>query len=173
MNTDESLAVFPVSSPLSGATLSIDEFVPLRFRLYREPVGAGYLRLGNYATTLMELLVDPRSAALIGLTLTSVDGTVPWPEFTPASVRNGGVALRSPLAGAMHRDLAIEFRFALAADRALIFWSDLNDCEVARIGKVQFLVVDGRVAGVLFEGLAKREVDVLRAHCVGDRESDS
>src|SRR5207247_4270466 len=61
--------------------IEVDEFVPLRFRTYERPIGAAYVRVGNYSTTLVELIVDPISKLLRGLTLTSFECFAVFPTI--------------------------------------------------------------------------------------------
>jgi hypothetical protein len=80
--------------------MDVDEFVPLRFRSYREPLGVGYVRLGNNSTTLFEMAVEPGKQVVRGLTVTSIRDVSSWPSFDVVDVEEGMPALSTSFEGA-------------------------------------------------------------------------
>jgi hypothetical protein len=143
--------------------LEIDEYVPLRFRTYREPLGAAFLRLGNRSTTLLELIVEPYAQRVRGVTLTFFEKLSPWPSFSIESTAEG----LPILATAFETYTVVElpeknFDVSIREGEVLLFWSPLGACEVCEFrGRVRFLIQDGRLAGVWFLGLSREEIEMF------------
>jgi hypothetical protein len=55
---------------LSVNKVEIDGYLPLSFKSYEDKFECDYLRLGDFKTSLLELLLDPVSKTVRGVTLT-------------------------------------------------------------------------------------------------------
>jgi len=144
--------------------LELDEFVPLQFRSFREPLGAGYLRLGNYSSTLIELAVEPYSQVLRGVTVTSIESLSPWPSFSVRALHQGLPVLATNFEGWKVLDLEEAFKVSACQGEIVVFWRDLGECEACAFDRVRFLMRDGILAGVWFVGLTDGEVERFCSH---------
>lgn len=142
----------------------IDEYVPLRLETYREPFGVGYVRLGNYLTTLMELEVEPHTQVIRGINVTSIGKLLPWPAFEVPEMAGGLPGLSTSLEGYGVIDLPHDFSVAIRPGEVLIFWKDLGICRGFRFGNACFLAVDNVLAGVWFTGLPEDDVKLFASH---------
>src|SRR6478735_303305 len=95
------------------AEILIDEYVPLRFRTYRRALGVGYVRLGNYTTSLIEIGVEPRTQIVRGLTVTSISTLSQWPTFNLIERAEGLPMLSTTFAGGEVVDLSCDFELAV------------------------------------------------------------
>jgi len=142
--------------------IEVDEFVPFRFRTYERPLGAAYLRLGNYRTTLTELIVDPKSNLVRGITLTSFESLVPWPTLGPAAPSVGLPVLSVDWQKGNRIDLTCDFTVSLRGGELLIAWDNTNDLSrTATFGKAEFLISKAELRGVRFSGLSDREGELI------------
>lgn len=146
------------------SALEFDEFVPLQFRSFREPLGAGYLRLGNYSSTLIELAVEPHTQMLRGVTVTSIDTLSPWPSFSVMAVHQGLPVLATDFADWKVLDLEQTFSVSAREGEIVVFWGALGECDVCAFDRVRFLVCGGMLAGVWFVGLTAGETQRFRSH---------
>jgi hypothetical protein len=143
--------------------LEFDEFVPLRMRSYRRPLGAGVLRLGNYSTTLLELLIEPISQVLRGVTVTSAGLLVPWPRISVSGDTEGLPVLSTDFEGWRVVDLPIDFKVAVREREILVFWDKLEECDAVTCGRFRFLISSARLAGLWCLGLTKDEENLFRS----------
>jgi hypothetical protein len=116
----------------AGATCSVElnGHVPLRLRTYEEPVGAGYVVLGDYSTKLMELAVQPRGQVVRGLTVTSIDRLSPWPEFSVARTSNGLPVVSTHFDGGEIVDMEGDFEISARPGEIVVFWGEKGVCNV-------------------------------------------
>jgi hypothetical protein len=147
--------------------VEIDEYVPLRCSTYDEPIGAGYVRLGNYSTTLIELAVEPRTQILRGVTVTSIEELSPWPEFALTEMLDKVPVLATEFQAYDVVDLQDTFKVAARPGEVVVFWTDLARCIGYRCGGTSFLTVDGVLAGVWFTGLTDEETNLFVSHAGG------
>src|SRR5262245_56875639 len=78
-----------ITRPARDISLVVDGYVPLAFESCCDRSPAGYLRLGNYSTTLVELAVEVGTQVLRGLTVVSIDRISEWPGFGVTDVEDG------------------------------------------------------------------------------------
>jgi hypothetical protein len=156
-----------VSNRASLSDIAIDEYVPLRFRTYREPLGVGYIRLGNYSTTLVELALEPRTQVVRGVTVTSIDELAPWPELEVLDRVEGLPAVSTSFEGGERVDLRDEFHVAVRSGEVIVFWAGLTRCNGYQFGDACFLTVNGVLAGVWFTGLTNGDVRLFESHAGG------
>jgi hypothetical protein len=139
-----------------------DEYVPLRVRSYSQPLGAAVVRLGDYSSTLLELVVECQSQHLRGLTLVSLAEVSPWPELRVQRAQPGAPILGTSFTDRAVLDLALEFKVAVGDEGILIFWQGLDDCESCDAGRVRYLVRAGILAAVWCTEVTQNERDVFR-----------
>jgi hypothetical protein len=139
------------------ADVDVDGYVPLRFRTYREPLGVGYVRLGNYSTTLIEMAVEPETQVVRGLTVTSISDVSSWPSFDVFKVEEGLPALSTSFEGGEVVDLPRNFMVATRPGEIVVFWQELGRCRGYRHGNACFLIADGALGGVWFTGLTETQ----------------
>lgn len=145
--------------------LEFDEYVPLRFRTYDQPIGATYIRLGNYSTTLMELIIDPHSNCLRGLTITSYDKIHSWPSLVATTVSHGLPILAAEFGSINRIDLRLGFEISVRPSEILVSWETLYKCDAITFSDhVQFLIHEGRLIGARFVGLSDRESHLFASH---------
>lgn len=154
------------SPPDAKCLIEVDEYVPLRFRTYERPLGASYLRVGDLAGSLVELLVDPTTGLLRGVTVTSFPALSAWP-IVAARDASQGLPVFAVSWGRMNRiDAGVDFSVSVSGTEVLVYWQALDRCEASSFqGRVRFLSVDGHLAGVHFAGLSPNEVKTF-ARCV-------
>lgn len=172
MNLDEQTrALLRVSGGKASSgvpcSIEIDEYVPLRCRTYQEPLGAGYLRLGNYSTRLIELAIEPRVQVLRGVTITSISGVSPWPDFSVMNVVDQLPVVSTSFVGGEVVDLRDNFEVAARSGELIAFWGDLALCTGLRCGRTCFLMKDQVLAGAWFTGLTERETKLFVSHAGG------
>jgi hypothetical protein len=147
--------------------LEIDELLPLKFRAYEELFSAGYLRLGNFSTTLLELGIEAYSQVLFEVTVTSIDALSPWPPFSVEATSKGLPALATDFEGWKAVDLQQEFTTSVRDGEILVFWEELGQIEACEFeGKVRFLIGGGRLIGIWFVALSKEEVALYASHAL-------
>ena len=141
--------------------LHFDEYVPLRFRTYTDGIGAGYLRLGNYSTSLLELIIEPCTQMLRGFTVTSFNRLSTWPQFSVRDVSRGLPVLSTDFdfEGSGILDLPIEFRVSVREREVLVAWADLEQCDAYRLDRIRFLVQGGYLRGIWITELTEVEMN--------------
>lgn len=145
--------------------LQIDEYVPIRFRTYHEQIGAVYLRLGNGSTQLLELIIAPRVGVVRGATATMVDTFSPWPAFEPLTISDASLPiLAAKFDKRNYVDLPVPFQFAVRGNEALLFWADLEKCEMFTFNAMKWLARDGELVGLWFTELSTEQLAQLRTH---------
>jgi hypothetical protein len=152
----------PIGAP---CLIDVDEFVPLRFRTYHQPIGAVYLRIGNYSTTLTELIVDPGSRILRGLTLTSFESFDAWPNLGSVASLKGLPILRVDWEKGPRIDVRRDFHVSLRANELLVSWGDMANPSASFVfGKVQFFISESELRGVRFFDLTAGQTSLLAYH---------
>jgi hypothetical protein len=166
LNVNSDLRVVGIDqAPGLPVAIQFDEFVPLQFQSFDEPLGCGYLRLGNYSTSLLELAVAPNSQVLRGLTVTSYDDLTDWPSFEVVSTRVGLPIIHTSFEGWRVVDLDQQFYVSTRSGEILVFWEELSECEVITFGeRVQFLVQGGSLCGIKMIGLTQDETRLFASH---------
>jgi hypothetical protein len=152
--------------------LEFDGYIPLNFRTYETPLGASYVRLGNYSTTLLELALAPHSRALRRVTVTSYDVLSDWPEFRVVSESEGLPVLAAMSEPAANRiDLPEDFHVAVKSGEVLVFWGELKECHQSNFAHVHCLVRDGQLRGIRFSGLSDDQDKMFVSHAGGRKKS--
>jgi len=142
--------------------LEIDEYVPLRLRTSREPLGAAFLRLGNRSTTLLEIAVEPYAQRVRGVTLTFFEKLSPWPSFSVENTAEGLPVLATAFEDRKVVDLQQDFGVSIREGEVLLFWGSPGACDVCEFrGRVRFLIQNGKLAGVWVLGLSREEIEMF------------
>lgn len=144
--------------------IEFDDYVPLRFQAYDRPLGAGYLRLGNYSTTLVELAVEPFRQVLRGVTITTIDDISPWPDFALSATVDELPIVSTSFEGGEAISLQDKFKVAVRQSEIVVFWGTLARCTAYRCGSCSFLVENRSLAGVLFTELTEKDVGRFASH---------
>jgi len=147
--------------------IEVDDFVPLRFRTYERPLGASYLRLGDSAQTLVELLVDPMTGLFRGLTVTAFTALSSWPLFEARETSEGLHVFTNVAAWERKSriDTGVSFAVAVRGSEVLVHWGPLDRCEATSFReRVRFLAVDRNLAGVRVAGLSPAEMKAFVTH---------
>jgi hypothetical protein len=160
----KALSVVEITAVQAPCKLEFDEYVPLRLRTYDRPIGANYVRLGNYSTTLLELIVEPNTKVLRGVTVTSYEVLGDWPDLRIVSDADGLPVLSPMFDGANRVDLEEEFRVSVRKGEVLVFWGDLGECSQSNFAQVHCLVHDGQLRGIRFSGLSDEESKLFASH---------
>lgn len=170
---EPSLALLRVvaESPASGepGSLEFDPYVPLRFRTSAEPLGAAYVRLGNFATTLLEIQVEPLTQVLRGLTITAIDGLSGWPWFEVQPFPAGLPVLGTPFEARDIVDIAQPFQLAIRPGEVVVWWGSLDGCIAGRNGDASFLIVNSVLTGIWFTGLLAAQTSLLKSTVLAHR----
>lgn len=144
--------------------VDIDEYVPLRCTTREESLGTGYVRLGNFSTTLMELEVVPQTQVLRGVTVTSIEGLSPWPEIKLSSSVEALPVLSTTFQTYEVVDLEDSFEVSLRRHEILVHWTDLAGCIGYWCDDVCFLSADGILAGIWFVRLPIESTNLFASH---------
>ena len=148
--------------------IEVDEYVPLSFRTSREPQGSSFLRVGNYSTTLTEMLINPDTGLLRGVTLTSFERFSEWPALGETTPSEGLPVLSVDWGDSYSVDVERDFQVSLRGDQLLIWWDDVAaPSNSLTFGRVQFLVFESELRGIRFFDLSGEEVSTLAAHAQG------
>lgn len=156
----------PCSLP---GTIEVDPYVPLSFRTYADVLaGPKYYRLGNFQTSLLEIVVDPDSSLVRGLCLVSCDHLAPANkpiELHATRVEWGLPMVRSGFLRENRRDFRRELNVALTKDIFVIDWGcdDVADLSI-RHDRISFYIVDSKLCRIAFSHLTKEEVATLKRY---------
>jgi hypothetical protein len=146
-------------------SIEIDEYVPLRFRTYRKAIGAGYIRLGNYQTTLTELIAHPASRTLRGVTLSFFKSYVDWPRIGATAPTEGLPVLRADWGSGNRIDITRDFSVSLRENELLVAWDELSDLSSSLVfGNAQFLITGSELRGIRFFNLSDQDVRALGSY---------
>lgn len=146
------------------SSVEIDDYVPLRFGTHDEPMGGGYVRLGNYSTTLVELGVEPHSQVLCRVVITAFESVSPWPDVSILHTREALPALSTRFQDYAILDLHENFQVSVRPREILLHWAPLGLCVEYQFGSVSFLAADDVLAGVWFRGLAEQDTRRFASH---------
>lgn len=156
--------------PSLSCTTEVDQYVPLRFRSYVGLLGASYVRIGNFRSSLLEFLVDPNSCAIPGLTLTSFDLIhdfltleLPFSESGLPIVEWSEAKSAGPPA-ARRFDINQSFSVAFSASTVEIDLGQLANADRSiDCSSVEFFVEDDVLVGLRIGGLSKEQVSLIRS----------
>jgi hypothetical protein len=168
---NDALTVIEVAGVTARCLLHIDDYVPLDFRTNESPIGASYVRLGNCATTLLEIAVEPNDRILRGVTITSFEVVSEWPEVEVTSKSEGMPVLGSYDGQPMRIDLQVAFQVSVRDGEILVFWGELHGCHESDFQRVHCLVCDGQLRGIRFSGLSDAEVALFTTHAQGQHRA--
>ncbi|CAN7598263.1 hypothetical protein [Acidovorax sp. Leaf78] len=164
------ITVYGLYQPsLNVCRIEVDEYIPLRFRSYEGALGVNYLRLGNFDTSLLELLIEPSAMAVRGFNLTSVDAIHEPRAKENLSKREGLPIIRLPEDlhgpfGAQRFDIKQNFSVGLAKNFLEIDFGNISHAQyVAVAGSVEFYVGSIGMAGLRVVNLPENDISSLKA----------
>lgn len=144
-------------------TIEIDEYVPLRFRSYDRLLGVNYVRLGNFNTSLLELLIDPNSSVIRGFTLTSFDKTHELRPLDRQPVRSGLPKIETEETG-NRIDLRCDVSVAFEDYEIDVVWNQIPPSEIVKFGRAIFVIGENELVGIRVIDLTQEEVAILKTH---------
>jgi hypothetical protein len=153
----------------TSATISIDAYLPIKFRSRSEPIrGARYIRLGNFKTQLLELQFPAESLTLCGFTLVSGTGVA---HALPGEGQSAaGLPVIALPQGENFRTVAGIPRLEIQTDVTLSCSDQYAEVRLgaAKIfnhrvgyGRVQFLLADDVLLGLRVLDLNEQEQRIL------------
>jgi hypothetical protein len=153
-------------------SLEIDEYVPLRCRSYLGTIGVIYLRFGDFSTSLLELLLDPASLVVRGITLTAFN-TVHEPLFLRKLPIKSGLPVLSfsekivsqgPV-GAKRIDINKTFSVGIGKDFLEIDLGFLSTADrVIKSGPIEIYAKNKSLVGLHVLGLSLEQIKKLEVH---------
>lgn len=148
--------------------IEVDEYVPLRFRSYENTLGVKYIRLGNFNSSLLELLIDPNSMTVRGFTLTSFDVTH-LPKENKALSRVDGlpvIAIPGGFIGpsdAQRIDIKKALSVGFGDDFVEIDLDGQSDAQrVVAFGNAEFYINSDELIGIRVVGLTPEQLLLVR-----------
>lgn len=168
------VAVNQIVVPLS---VKVDPYIPLAVKTYEGAIGAIFLRIGNFQTSLIEIPIDPKTGIVRGIKLVSFnkvserrkliiynhyDGL---PEVSLDEFVNGGfVSPEDDFRYGRFVEYRIEFVVYTMSNRIIIDWSDKNviDSEYTYRG-LSFFCGDGSLLGASIE-LSDEQMSLFQEH---------
>lgn len=167
--TIEYCGVAPV--PNAGCSVTVDDYIPLRWRSYEGTLGGRLVRLGNFKTSLLEIIVEADSMTIRGCTLTLADRQHrPLPRVGQRVVEGLPIiAVAGDFvgqAGLERMDLHREFSVGWGEDFVELDFGELAKAnQRVTCGAVEFLVAEGWLQGMRIAGLSRAQVAQGVAAC--------
>lgn len=172
--SEEMIFVSSTASCPSHDERVIDEHVPISFRSYPGLLGVKYLMLGNFQSTLLELLLDPISYAIRGITLSSFDKVhVPCePEIKFESIGlpviDIGRNIPSSLIDGKVAKISCNISIGVRSDFFEVDFSEIKKSnKKIYCGRTQFFLKDEELTGIRFISLVPNEISILKKHIAG------
>lgn len=166
------IIISAIAEEANSASLTIDEYVPVSFRTYLGPLGAKYLRIGNFETTLLECLLDQHSNTIRGVTLVSFD-KIHAPTVIQVNTEAFGLpvvdvqqsGVPDLLEDSRQAEVECKFSVGLTSD---FFEIDLTEIASAdrkiTCGPAQFFLRNSALVGIRFTSLSSSEISILQKH---------
>lgn len=155
------------SEPNYPYILECDEYVPLRLRTYDRPIGARYIRLGNYSTTLLELILHPDDLVVRGVTITCFDKISPWPEIQVERSECGLPILAARFDNHAHLDIHKDFQVSVRHNVIMTWWGNAHAYDVLTFSNADYLIEHGQLAGLRFRNLPIENIQAFMAQLHG------
>lgn len=149
--------------------LEIDEYVPLRCRSYLDTLGVVYLRFGDFSESLLELLLDPDSLTVRGITLTAFNsmyepgflGKLPMKFGLPVLAIADTRGFQGPV-GAQRIDIHKTFSVGIGKDFLEIDLGCLSAAErIIKSGPIEFYADNESLVGLRVVGLNSEQILTL------------
>jgi hypothetical protein len=150
-------------------TVEVDDYVPCRFRTYEAPFGASYLQVGDFGRSLLELLFEPHTGLVRGVTLTSFETLAEQPE-PDQLVQIDGLPL---LDLAPTEAFRLEFRAQLkvsVVQNLLVYWGEIGSADML-VGarRLGFYIRGDVLLGLRVTGLSASQRERIAAHAASRR----
>jgi hypothetical protein len=151
--------------------LEFDEHVPFSVTTREGLLGAKYLRLGDFERNLLEIMLDPISFAVRGLTLVCFD-SLHVPAVLPQLAEQVGLPVLdlngSQLSELLERpwaELNVNFTLGISTDFAeLDLYGIANADNVTRSDRLEFYCRGNVLLGIRLNHLTSDEVSALQSH---------
>ncbi len=159
----------PSATSRSTSHIEIDGCVPIRFRSYQGTIGAKYIRIGDFQTSLLELVLGSNEAVIRGLTL-SLFEVVHEPEALGGVAMASGLPLVKLPADAKFKgspyaprlDIGATLSVGLGKDFAEVLISEAEHVDTLLChGRIGFMLNAGLLTGIRVPDLTPVEVDTL------------
>ena len=142
-----------------------DHYVPLSVYAYEGPMGANFYRIGNFATSLIEITVDPETGGLRGFSVVSFDQIFEG----QISARNTVVGLPAFDLSDFHespiRDELRPFSLGLRGNIVIVATDDFEKFDTTvSCGRLKYYFRSKILVGMSIENLEKRHVEVISSH---------
>ena len=148
--------------PDTSFTLIVDDYVPLSMRTYDAPIGASYIRLGDFQTELLELIVEPNTKILRGFTLTCFKAVKTVPVRGNPIKGDGLPVFDVEFADRRRIDLVKELSVSCQAGSISIVWEAVDSMDCYEYNeRLSFFLDNGGLVGVCAKGFAEGEVDLF------------
>lgn len=146
-------------------SISIDEFVPIRFRSYEPPIGALYVRFGDRRVNAMDLILQGDSHVLRGFTLTCFDQVFEMPAINKAPILTG-LPVLSPDRLQEEKTLSYSsFEVSMDSESVLIAWDSVRSIShIYKYCDVDFLVANTQLNAMRVNNLSVQQIAILRTH---------
>jgi len=159
-----------IECPISKVRIEVDEYVPLRFRSYDGLLGASYLRIGDFISSLLEFIVDPNSGAIRGINLTSFDSIHDFRTLyeIPSKLGYPTVELsQEQLDGppaARRLDIRQPFSVGFSSDTVEVDFGRLANADRSiRCSVVEFFVETDMLVGLRITEVSKEQLFLIQA----------
>lgn len=152
------------ASTRTTCTIDVDEYVPLQCRTPPDRPGGGYVRPGNYSTTLLERAVEPTTQVLHGVTITCMEDIAPWPNLVLSETLDGIPVLSTRFHGYEAVDLQDDVKVAARSGEIVVSGGELVRCTGYRCDRACFVAANGVLTGVWFTGLTDHQTKVFMSH---------
>ena len=154
-----------ISALNAPALILIDEYVPLRFRTYEQPLGCSYLRIGDFKTDLLEFIVCPHTNVLRGLTLTCFKFFTPWPIIPKKREVKCLPILLCDFDGCNLIDIDLKFNVSVREQELLVNWGNLAETTlIGEFGDIRFYYTRNEIRGVHIFNIDNKYISMLQAH---------
>jgi hypothetical protein len=153
----------------SQCVIEVDEYVPIRYRSYQGVIGVKYLRLGDFTSSLIELLIDPTSLTVRGFTLLSYKAI-----HRPSVMRKLPKILGMPIVavnegdfcgavGAQRVDQSCDFSVGFGEDFVEIDLGHLTEAQrIIKAGTVEFYSDETDIFGIRITELTPTQMCMLK-----------
>ena len=144
-----------------------DHYVPLTVRTYDGTIGAKYLRFGNQRTSLLEVICDPWSGFVRGLTLLSFDQMCDRPNLEQLPIETGLPVLHNADELVNPVDSHCDIRVSVEKD-IMIWWGDIEVAEMMSEWNGLYFYLEGKkLIGCRVAGLSSAQLRTIMNFATG------
>ncbi len=164
----EIVAVHPSDLPV---IVTVDPYIPIVARTFSSPIGAVYYRVGNFATSLVEVPIDPVDGTVRGIKLVTLDRTGSVIDEVGLRCHPGLPVVAPECLPASRLDESREVSVSLLGNRCLIDWSNGDKVDSkATHGRMTFFLGGAALLGAAIEQLTESETRQIAIHLQASRK---